>query len=94
MPSKKEAKPGFTFQVMAPGDHPIQQLRDDAKAEYGLDIHIRLKAGPTVVKEDGKSLGCPIEAIDDDFLEGQFQFPIPAPGNCIYIGYFLPPKEG
>ncbi len=90
MVPKDAAKPGFTFQVIASGDFPIQKLRDRAKREFGLDIHIRVKVGPTVVKADGKSLGCPIEAIDDKVLDGNFNFPVPAPGFCLYIGYFLP----
>lgn len=94
MPSNEEAKPGFTFQVIVPADDSIQQLRDDAKAKFGLDIHIRLKAGPCVVKEDGRSLSCPVVAIDDKFLEGQFKLPMLEPGYCLYVGYFLPLKEG
>ena len=27
--------------------------------------------------------------VDDQFLEGNFNFAIPDPGKCLYVGYFL-----
>ncbi len=88
MSENQSAQPGFIFRVIVDGSYSVEQLREDARNKYGLDIHICLKVGPTCVNEDRKGLTAPVEAIDDPFIDGSFKFPIPAEGLCLYIGYF------
>lgn len=92
MPASTEVRPGLEFQFIVSGKKSVQELRAEKKRDCGLDIHIRVKIGPISLNKDGTVLNCPIEAVDDEFLEGKGGFPVPAEGYCIYLGYYLASK--
>jgi len=90
MVDNSEVGPGCEFRVTMPAQSTLQELRDDAKKRYGLNVHIRMKIGPTSIDVGGKGLKCPIQVVDDEFLDGTIKVPVPVPGHCLYVGYFLP----
>ena len=90
----KSKTPNFTagthFSVEIPSTQTIDMVRAFVRAEYGLEVHIRVKIGPRQeLEEDGqKILRIPIEAIDDPFLKGSISQWPQQEGHYVLIGYF------
>jgi hypothetical protein len=80
--------PGLKFKVCVSAEMPLDKIRKKALKNWGLSVHISAKMGPIHVDQDGKLIDCPIEAIDDEILEGSFSIPLFAPGYVLYFGHF------
>lgn len=87
-PNQPEVKSGMTFAVEVVPGKTIDDVRKEAFAKFGHEIHIRAKIGPIEIAEDGKSLGCPIEAVDDQLVFGNFSLWPQHAGCFLLIGHF------
>src|SRR5262249_50598195 len=77
---------GSTFTVEVPVSQTIDQIREEARTQYGRDVHIRAKIGP--FRQDGDRLRCPLKAIDDPCLLGSIARWPRQLGTYVLIGYF------
>jgi hypothetical protein len=77
-----------TFAVETHKDASIDVIRAEAKEKFGREIHIRAKIGPTEISEDGSSLTCPIEAVDDGCLSGAFNQWPQNKDHVLLVGHF------
>ena len=83
-------QPGNSFETYQAGSVPIKEVRNLIRRLTGLEPHIKVKFGPTTleIKEGRTVINCPVTAIDDEYLQGEFRSSLPAVGYCLYIGYF------
>lgn len=77
---------GFAVEVHK--DTSIDEIRAQARERFGREIHIRAKIGPTEISEDGTSLTCSMEAVDDRCLSGAFKQWPQQKDHFLLVGHF------
>lgn len=78
-------KAGTGFSVEVHQGRSVEEVRRDAEEAYGRTIHIQAKIGPRQVRSG--SVGYPIVAVDDPFLQVA-TLAFPRPDHYLLFGYF------
>lgn len=84
---QEEFVPGYRFSIEVETEAEVQKVRDFVKEKTGRAPHLEVRIGPWVQGPTG--LSCQFKAIDDKFLDGNYnQFPR-AMGGVVYVGRLL-----
>lgn len=85
--------PGLEYVIDAHGSMPLSEVRKQVEKQLGFPCHVKAKFGP--FEFDGNKLLAPVEAIDDEFLDGSFRFQLIGDKGVKlgYCKYFVVLKE-
>lgn len=87
-----KAPTGASFQISVPVEQDVYELRQVLVEASGRAVTLHVRFGPLAIIRDAKvmHITCPIEAVDDLILTGDFSVPFKMEsGHVLYEGSII-----